>query len=151
MTQRFTGWHMLTIILGFFGLVIAVNFAMARLAFATFGGEVVENSYVASQRYDGWLKAAAEQRALGWHAVPRVDAGGVLHITMTDASGRPLVGGLVVTARHPLGRMPDRRMPMRGAGGDYVAPRALPPGRWLLHIELRANGHDARFEDEVRA
>ncbi|MBY0519124.1 MAG: FixH family protein [Sphingomonas sp.] len=151
MTRHFTGWHMLAVMVSFFGLVIAVNVTMATYAIGTFGGEVVENGYVASQRYNGWLKAAADQKALGWHAVPRVDATGRLHIAATDASGRPLDAQVIVVARHPLGRVPDQRIALHRTASDHVADRVLPGGRWLLHIELIAHGHAARFEDEVRA
>ncbi|HMP45265.1 MAG TPA: FixH family protein, partial [Sphingopyxis sp.] len=41
--RSFTGWHMTAILVGFFGVVMAVNFTMARLAMSTFGGKVVEN------------------------------------------------------------------------------------------------------------
>jgi nitrogen fixation protein FixH len=51
----FTGRHMAITIVGFFLVVIVVNLAMARMATSTFGGVVVENSYVASQHYNRWL------------------------------------------------------------------------------------------------
>ena len=42
---------------------------------STFGGVVVENSYVASQDFNGWLDEARAERALGWDAdVGRDDA-----------------------------------------------------------------------------
>ena len=45
--RPFTGRHMAAIMVAFFGVVIAVNVYMARLATSTFTGVVVENSYVA--------------------------------------------------------------------------------------------------------
>ena len=42
--RRFTGWHMTTILVAFFAVVITVNIVMARFALSTFGGTVVENS-----------------------------------------------------------------------------------------------------------
>ena len=36
------------------------------MAIGTFGGTVVDNSYVASQNYNRWLADADEQEALGW-------------------------------------------------------------------------------------
>jgi len=42
--KPFTGRHMLAVLVGFFGVVIAVNFIMASYATSTFGGVVVENS-----------------------------------------------------------------------------------------------------------
>jgi nitrogen fixation protein FixH len=43
---------MAMILVAFFAVVIAVNLLMARLAISTFGGVVVENSYVASQHFN---------------------------------------------------------------------------------------------------
>lgn len=149
MTQQFTGRHMLAIMICFFGLVIAVNVAMARAAISTFGGEVVENSYVASQRFDGWLSKARAQQLLGWRAVPAVDHG-TLTVQLVDAAGRPLTGRLRVIARHPLGRLPDRTFDLRFDGTAYRANARIPAGRWLLHIDAKALGHAAQFEDEVR-
>jgi len=151
MTARFTGWHMLTIMVGFFGLVMAVNILMARYAIATFGGEVVQNSYVASQRFDGWLARARAQDKLGWHAVPSVDSAGWLHVRLTDGAGNAFPALVTVVARHPLGSTPDRRIVLRAQGADHVADAPLPGGRWLLHITVRAGGHQAHYEDEVRA
>lgn len=149
MTRPFTGWHMVAIMIGFFGLIVAVNVTMARFAVSSFGGVVVDNSYVASQRYNGWLQAAADQQALGWQVTPRIDADGRLHIVAHDASGQPINGRVIVVARHPLGRVPDQRIALRRTAVDHVAVQALQRGRWLLHIELTAVGHVARFEDEV--
>jgi hypothetical protein len=56
--RPFTGRHMAMIMIAFFGVVIAVNVLMARFAVSTFGGVVVENSYVASQHFNRWLDEA---------------------------------------------------------------------------------------------
>lgn len=151
MTRPFTGRHMLTLMIAFFGLIIAVNFVMARYAVATFGGEVVENSYVASQRFNGWLASAHAQDRLGWRVSPRIGADGVLHVAATDAAGCALTGRMTVTARHPLGRVPDQTLALRATGDGFVAGRTLPGGRWLLRIDLQAEGHDAHFEDAVHS
>lgn len=47
----FNGRHMTAILVAFFAVVIAVNVLMARFIICTFGGVVVENSYVASQHF----------------------------------------------------------------------------------------------------
>ena len=54
--RRFTGYHATMIIVAFFAVVVGVNMVMARFALSTFGGTVVDNSYVASQKYNEWLK-----------------------------------------------------------------------------------------------
>jgi nitrogen fixation protein FixH len=124
---------------------------MARLAVGTFGGVVVDNSYVASQRFNSWLAVAREQDKLGWKVVPGIDSTGRLQIAATDAQGA-LIGGLMtVTARHPLGRLPDRTITMHATPTGFAADVPLPTGRWQLRIVLNANGRTARFEQDVRA
>ncbi|OYX37989.1 MULTISPECIES: FixH family protein [unclassified Sphingomonas] len=151
MTRPFTGWHMLAIMVAFFGVIIAVNFTMARFAVGTFGGVVVDNSYVASQRFNGWLAEARAQDKLGWRVVPGIDATGRLQIAATDAQGALIGGQMTVTARHPLGRLPDQTIAMHATSTGFAADVPLPSGRWQLRIVLRADGRTARFEEDVRA
>ena len=64
MTREFklTGWHVLAIFVGAFGVIIGVNVALAWNAVATFPGLEVDNSYIASQTFDDRREA---QEALG--------------------------------------------------------------------------------------
>lgn len=151
MTARFTGWHMAGIMVSFFAIVIAVNFYMAAQASRTFGGVIVENSYVASQRFNGWLDEARAQDQLGWSADPIVNADGRVGVTLVRGA-RPIERATVaVTATHPLGRLPAKRFALREvASGRYLAQDALAPGRWQLRIDVNADGREARFEQEVR-
>jgi nitrogen fixation protein FixH len=133
----FTGRHFALIMIGFFGVVIAVNFLMAGLASSTFGGVVVDNSYVASQRFNAWLDQARVQQALGWSAKAGRAADGRVVLTY---SGIPSVGlSVTAVARHPLGRMPAAALIfVRGADGRYVSTAPLPAGRWRLRVTARA-------------
>ena len=153
MIRRFTGWHMAAILISFFGVVIAVNFVMARDAVRTFGGEVVENSYVASQHYNRWLAEAGAQEHAGWKAQSSIDARGHLIAAISQAGANVPNARVIVVARHPLGRVPDRRINLiwNPPLGRYVSLTPLPVGRWLLRIEVDSPGGQARFEDEVRA
>ena len=72
MTRQFTGRHMLAILIAFFGTVIAVNMVMAVLATRTFGGLVVENSYVATRQFNGWLEQAPSVRLVKTSRAPRI-------------------------------------------------------------------------------
>ncbi|MFM5947692.1 MAG: FixH family protein, partial [Novosphingobium sp.] len=92
-TGPFTGRHAAAIIVAFFAVVVAVNVYMARTAIGTFGGVVVDNSYVASQKYNGWLKEAAKEKALGWSAKATRRGDGRLVVTLEGApSGAVLKG-----------------------------------------------------------
>ncbi|MEO5708129.1 MAG: FixH family protein [Alteraurantiacibacter sp.] len=135
-TRRFTGWHMFAVMVAFFGVVIAVNLTMMRLAMGSFGGVVVENSYVASQEFNGWLDAAKTQDQLGWSVTSMVQPDRSVAILVT-AAPEPLA--ISATARHPLGRLPDLALTFRRvAPGRFVSTRPLPEGRWTLRLQLVA-------------
>lgn len=147
--KRFTGWHMFAILVAFFGVVFAVNFLMARLAMKTFGGEVVENSYDASQKFNRWLDEAAREKALGWDATATRAADGKVTIKL---KGAPETGvSLSAVARHVLGRLPDTALTFASTGnGEFVSHETLPNDRWRLRITLSANGHQFRTEEDLR-
>ena len=65
--KELTGRMVLMILLGAFGIILAVNMTLLYNAVKTFPGLEVKNSYVASQTFDD---RAVAQRALGW--VPEV-------------------------------------------------------------------------------
>ncbi|HZU63473.1 MAG TPA: FixH family protein [Novosphingobium sp.] len=145
---RFTGWHMLAILVGFFGIVIAVNVYMAMLASETFSGVVVENSYVASQHYNHWLDEAAKERALGWNATVSRQIDGHLAVSITGAGSENAT--LTAEAWHPLGQLADRNLTFRKlATGSYVSNEALPEGRWRLRLALNAGGHVWRTNERL--
>jgi len=144
--RKFTGWHMFAILVAFFGVVVSVNMVMATAAIRTFGGTVVDNSYVASQRFNAWLTEARAQERLGWTTEVGVDRG--RHVTVALSDHGTLLRGAQIeaVARHPLGRAPD--VPLRfeaRATGSYVSREALPAGRWLVHVEVRQGGRALRL------
>jgi nitrogen fixation protein FixH len=144
--RKFTGWHMFAILIAFFGVVVSVNMVMATAAMRTFGGTVVDNSYVASQHFNAWLAEGRAQERLGWTTRLGVDEGRHVTVVLSER-GAPLVGAEIeAVARHPLGRAPD--VPLRfqaGAAGAYVSREALPAGRWLVHVAVRRAGRDLRL------
>lgn len=147
--RGFTGRHMTAIIVAFFGVVIAVNVLMARLAIGTFGGQVVENSYVASQHFNRWLDEAEAEKALGWNADAGRTADGRLSVTLRGLPPGEVV--LAAVARHPLGRQPDQALAfVAQGGGRFVSVQPLPPGRWRLRLQVQAAGRMWRTEGEVR-
>ena len=153
--KPFTGWHMTGIFVVFFGVIVAVNVTMAKLAASTFGGVVVENSYVASQNYNDWLQKAEAQEQLGWTESITLDTGRHVVIRM-GKDGAPL-SGLAATgeAHHPLGRTPpvaltfapDDTGAVRGA---VRSEQALPAGRWQVMLSVRHNADLAKYKQDVR-
>lgn len=144
MSRSFTGRHMIVAMVSFFAIVIAVNLVMATAATRTFGGTVVDNSYVASQRFNTWLAEARGQARAGWTA--RIGADG--HYLTVES--RP---GAVVRARvaHPLGRVPERMLRfVERSPGRYVAREPVAPGRWHVRVDLHRGGAQASFVEDMR-
>jgi nitrogen fixation protein FixH len=151
MTRPFTGWHMAAILIAFFGVVIAVNVVMATNAVRTFGGVVVDNSYVASQHFNRWLAEGRAQDMQGWRAEAEGTRDGALVVTLRDARGPIRQAVVTAEAEHPLGRLPGRRFPLTALGdGRYAAPHALASGRWRIRLDARADHRDAQFVKDVR-
>ena len=72
MTREFTGWHMLGLMVGGFGIIIAVNLTLAWNAIATFPGLETRNSYVISQSFQA---DRAAQNALQWDVSAAIEEG----------------------------------------------------------------------------
>lgn len=147
-TNPFTGQRMTAIFVAGFGIVIAVNLTMAMMAVGSFHGTVVDNSYVASQHYNGWLKQAAASKALGWQAVPQRRADGRVVIETLTV---PAEATLTATAERPLGARDDTPLAFAPAGaGRWVSDKALAPGRWQLRMAIRAGDQVWAGEAEIR-
>jgi nitrogen fixation protein FixH len=150
--RTFTGRHMTIILVAFFSVVIAVNLIMARAAIGTFGGTVVDNSYVASQNYNDWLAQGRAQRALGWDAAFSRDAGGYLMVTLT-ASGSAMADASAVTAtaRPPLGRAEVQTLRFVALGeGRYRSVQPIGAGRQDIKLTVVRGSDSALFDSEVR-
>ena len=148
--KGFTGRHMLAIMLGFFGVVIAVNVTMATLAAKTFGGTVVDNSYVASQHFNHWLAEARAQERLGWTARLALDERRRVRVTLGEPRGALAAAAVTAVARHPVGRASDVTLRFRAAGnGLYLSEDPLPPGRWQVHLEVRRGADGLRLIESL--
>lgn len=91
---KLTGWHFLTIMLCFFGVIITVNMVFVTSALNAFSGLVVPNSYVASQHYNEKIEQADRQKALGWKLDLLIDLNGVDFILL-DKNQAPVEKMLV--------------------------------------------------------
>lgn len=135
---KFTGRHMAIIMVAGFGIVIAVNLVMAAYAIGGFHGVVVENSYVASQQFNGWLADAEKARALGWQVKPARDSGG--HVTL-NTQGVPAGTRFAGALRRPLGEKAFADLTFRPAGeGLWRSDQPIAPGRWIIRLSAETDG-----------
>lgn len=144
----FTGKHMAAVFVGGFAVVIAVNLVMASFAVGSFHGTVVDNSYVASQKYNGWIAKAEASKALGWQAVPqRRDDGRV----MIETLGLPDDAIVTAEAERPLGTRDTLSLTFTAQGqGRWVSNEALAQGRWRVRMAIRAGTQEWAGEAELR-
>ncbi len=135
MTREFTGWHMLGLMVGGFGIIIAVNLTLAWNAVATFPGLEMRNSYVVSQKFEA---DRAAQNALRWDVSAEV-ADDVLTVAIMDHRGAPVQAEVT---RAILGRAThtgdDSTPAFTCDGAAMTAPVDLSPGYWNLRLELVA-------------
>lgn len=133
--REFTGWHMLAIMVAFFGVIVTVNITMAVLANRTWTGLVVKNSYVASQQYNGELAAAKTQRARGWKSSLTYTDGG-FSLTLGDRLGEPVIlPELRLAFGRPATESQDGEIALRHVGrGLYRGEQVLAPGVWAIRV-----------------
>ena len=145
--KRFTGYHMAAILVGFFGTVMAVNFTMAGFAIGGFGGVQVQNSYVASQKFNGWLEAAEAQEALGWEVSTQRLADGRVSVSLAGPGDAAVVSAW---ARQPLGKAQDQDLAFTlQSNGSYLSNTPLESGRWIVRFEIADGADSWRREDRL--
>jgi nitrogen fixation protein FixH len=145
------GWHVLVILLSFFGVIIAMNILFITLAVQSFPGEDVKRSYVQGLEYNKTLDARARQTALGWQAEARFirDAGApALIVAFTDRTGAP-VRGLSIDAalRRPTTDRQDIALAFTEVDpGLYRTDIAtLGAGAWKLRGQAQGAGETFEF------
>jgi nitrogen fixation protein FixH len=144
--RELTGRAVLFWLLGFFGLVFAVNAVLVQAATSTFGGLETGSSYKAGLMFERELASARRQDALHWQVGGTLvhDASGqaVLNVSARNAQGAPLTG-LSAEARlaHPADARLDHVVSLSQIGaGQFRGQARAQPGQWELIIDLYRGG-----------
>lgn len=142
-----TGRAVLFWLLGFFGLVIAVNGAFIYFAEHSFPGLSAQNAYEVGLAYNRVLESSEAQRQLGWRVTFGLDSkSGTLELRISDADGRPVESPLVAAnVRRPAEAADDQHVSFTRSGpGVYSALHALPaPGNWNVTVRVERAAGDA--------
>lgn len=139
--KQLTGWHVLAMLIAFFGVIIGVNLLMAYFANSTWSGLVVANGYVASQSFDKDLAKARAQEALGWKVGFDI-AEDRIRLTFADAEGRK-IDNLAITGdlERTVTDKEDQKLAFSPMGsGVYTAPATLSPGVWEVEVDAKGDG-----------
>lgn len=146
----FTGWHMLGIMLAFFGVIIAVNLVMAYNAVNSWSGLVVPNTYVASQEFNAKAATGKEQAALQWQAKPSYE-NGVFTYRLNDRDGNAVAAtGATAEFKRPVGDAHDTVVELAVIDqGVLRAPVELGEGSWIMEVNTDA-GLDNPYRHVLR-
>jgi nitrogen fixation protein FixH len=149
--KKFTGYHAAAMIVSFFAVVVVVNLVMAQFALSTFSGTVVDNSYVASQKYNDWLEQARNQKANGWTVSPAHRKAGKASIAITTSDGAPLERATMTgIAEHPIGQSEPFEISFKqAASGEFQSVETLPAGRWKLKIIISQDDKNMRVVRDI--
>ncbi|WP_429807623.1 FixH family protein [Ensifer sp. B1-9] len=133
--RPFTGWHMLGVMVLFFGTIITVNVIMAWNASHSWSGLVVQNTYVASQQFNGKVKEAKAFAASGLDGKLAIESG-ALRYTLTRQGKPELTADKVVAMlKRPVEEHEDMTVEMAHQGeGVFVAAATLKRGQWIADI-----------------
>lgn len=143
--RRWTGWTILFALLGFFGVIFAVNGLMMYEALSTLSGVDTDSAYQAGLMYEQAVATARAQDARHWQVdaklTPASD-GERLDVKARDATGQPLVGMQAsVIFERPTDRRLDRSVVLvEDAAGRFHGNADVAAGQWDVVIELTRHG-----------
>ena len=148
-SRRLTGWHVLSILLAFFGTIAVADAVLVYSALRSWTGAVTTSAYRAGQLYNGELAQAHAQATLGWQvearAERRPDDTVQVSVAARDQAGRPLTGVTwSAILQRPTSQRDDRVVSLRqGAYAHVAIMSGVAPGQWDLVIEGSRNGERA--------
>lgn len=143
--RPWTGWTVLLALLGFFGVVFAVNGVMMYEALSTLSGVDTDSAYQAGLMYEQSVALAKAQDARHWRVDAQLtpsSAGERLVVSARDATGQPLAG---MQASAVFERPTDRRLDrdvvlVEDTAGRFRGSADVTAGQWNLVIELTRQG-----------
>ena len=139
-----TGRMVLFMLLAFFGVVIAVNLTMLRLASSTFSGLGDKNAYIAGLSHNRAIAEARDQDRRGWKIEANLERSApgrsIVSVVRADAGAYAKVD-VSVRFEHPASSRLDRIVALAPAGANaWRAAVDLPAGVWDMVIEMRSAG-----------
>jgi nitrogen fixation protein FixH len=144
--RKLTGFHVLLMLIAFFGIVGGVDGFMIVRALGTFRGEVAPKPYEQGLKFNKTIQESREQDARGWKVDGRVrrDATGKAQIEVDarDAGGAP-VTGLQVEAilAAPADKTRDHAVKLEHFGGGvYRGATDAQQGAWDLELTASRDG-----------
>jgi nitrogen fixation protein FixH len=151
--KQFHGRHVLFILIGFFGAMLAVNGIFIYLAVSTFNG-LESDAYQKGLHYNDRIDAAGRQAALGWSHKLTLEPDGTVLVSVKDGLGAP-VSGLSIAGeitRPVADRFTSTLAFRENVAGTYLASAAsLQPGNWIVSLKAtRAGSHSGETAYQIK-
>jgi len=139
---RLTGWHVLAMLVVFFGIIFAVNIHLVLQANRSWTGLVPGNGYEASVKFNKNAAAARAMLAKGWHTTVMIGKDDHIAVVLKDASGNPLSGleAMAIIGR-PAGDREDFTVRLsEKSPGVYGVTQPLKHGGWRIETRFMRGG-----------
>ena len=146
------GWHVLAMLVAFFGVDIAINTVFMVKAYGTFPGEISKTPYEDGIEYNATLAQKRAQAALGWRLAAGPDGPGRLRVDAADRTGAPVRGLKVsVHVERPATEDGQSDVALREfEPGVYRGETSMPRGAWDLTVTADdGRGHVAKADRRV--
>jgi len=154
--KKLEGRHVLYMLLGFFGVMCAVNAVFVYFALTSFSGLSVEDSYLRGLRYNDEIAASKDQSSREWSSDLYFEGLGdkkaIVSVRLTDRSGKPLTGLVAqLNIRRPTQEGQDRQLTMMPTQEEFQSELEFPfSGQWDLIILVTGGGYETPYRLEKR-
>lgn len=141
--KKFTGKHMLLVMIGFFGTIISVNLALVYFAEHSWTGLIAKNGFVASQHFNELLEKAEAQKSRGWRSA-LTTGNDEITVSFHDKEGRALTQlDVSAVAQRPTHEGEDLPLKFVSMGeGRYIYRGAINKGVWVIDVSATQSGED---------
>lgn len=147
--QPFTGWHMLAILVAFFGVVIAVNVTMATYASSSWSGLISKDTYVASQDFNVEAAKARRWLAEGFKGEFTVKDKVLEYTLKGPAAKLDHLTEISAIFHRPVGDKQDFTIKLKKVSdGFFTAEHNLAVGQWIVDLAAIENGETVYHEAE---
>lgn len=146
----FTGRHMAIVMVLFFGTIITVNMIMAYFARSSWSGLVAENTYVASQQFNGKAALSRKIEAMGVKGAVAVKGEAISYQLTAPRVEGAIATRVTLTFRRPVGDHQDFQIELADAGnGLFRGNHEVLAGQWIVEAEA-FKGDEVVMHEAVR-
>lgn len=138
--RGFTGWHMLAIMLAFFGTIISVNVLMAYHAGASWSGMLSKNTYVASQDFNRNVARARQWARQGLKGNLVIESNVLRYRLDGPADIIAKVDHVEAIFHRPVGDKQDFSITLIRQDQAFTAPHTLAAGPWIVDLAATCDG-----------